>query len=72
MPQMGQLPGACRTISGCIGQVYLIAWLLAVAGPAVLQPVREAMAAPNNRVIIIQLILFMVSSFVVLFVSPSA
>ena len=23
MPQMGQLPGASRTISGCMGQVYL-------------------------------------------------
>src|SRR5262245_29304560 len=22
IPQIGQLPGACRTISGCIGQVY--------------------------------------------------
>jgi hypothetical protein len=22
MPQIGQLPGASRTISGCIGQVY--------------------------------------------------
>jgi hypothetical protein len=22
MPQIGQLPGAARTISGCIGQVY--------------------------------------------------
>ena len=64
MPQMGQLPGASRTISGCIGQVYFMVGLLAVAGSAVLQPVRAAKAAPTNSASIIVFILFMVLSFV--------
>lgn len=73
MPQMGQLPGASRTISGCIGQVYFIVGLLALAlaGSAVLQPVRAASAAPTNSIIIIEFILVIVLSFVFFFVSPS-
>ena len=65
MPHLGQLPGASRTISGCIGQVYFIVWPLAATGWAVLQPVRVERAATSNNAIIIQFILFIVLSFVV-------
>ena len=67
MPQMGQLPGASRTISGCIGQVYFIAWLPVVAGSDVLQPVSADRATPSNSVITVQFILFIVLSLVVYF-----
>jgi hypothetical protein len=46
-----------------MGQVYLIAGRLAVAGGAVAQPVNEESAAPSKRHIIIQFILFIVISF---------
>src|SRR6266850_7376863 len=68
MPQMGQLPGASRTISGCIGQVYFFVGLLAVAGSAVWQPVRTAKAAPGNSIIIVAFILFIIISFVLMVV----
>ena len=72
MPQMGQLPGAFFTTSGCMVQVYLTAAALVVAGATgavgaagllSLQPVWLTSAAASNNVIMSQLDLFMEFTF---------
>jgi hypothetical protein len=51
LPHIGQLPGVSRTISECIGQLYLTVRSLLLTDSDVLQPVKAGIATPSTSVI---------------------